>query len=128
MKTIFIIISLLLLNCCLLAADKNGKFQVHGIGFDSCSKLVVIFSKVNKRKKKKALVPYSIWLQGYLTSFNALTQDTFSLESKANDIDNFAYIEKHCRENPLDAYFKAVLALTDELYPARTKIAPAKKK
>ncbi len=124
--TVFIFLLLLTIN--LQAADKNGKFQVHGIGFDSCSKLVVIFSKDNKRKQRKALVPYRIWLRGYLTSFNALSENTFSLESKANATDNMVFIEEYCRENPLDAYFKAVLALTEKLYPERTAVAPVKTK
>ena len=56
------------------------------------------------------------------------TVEYFSLDTKADDTDRMAFIEKYCREKPLDRYFKAVLALMDELYPRRIELAPQEEK
>ena len=128
MKNIVIVILLFLFNVDVMAADRSGKFQVYGVGYDSCGKFIVVISKSQKGKKNKSLVPYSIWLEGYMSAFNALSENTFSLDTKADDTDRMAFIEKYCREKPLDGYFKAVLALMDELYPRRIELAPQEEK
>jgi len=126
MKQLALAILLVFFTVLIKAADSDGKFQVHGIGFDSCGKFLVASSKISNRKKKKALKPYIIWLEGYMTAYNAMNDNTFSLDTQIDSSERMAFIDTYCRKKPLDAYFKAVLALTEELHPKRVQSAPKK--
>ena len=95
-------------------AVENG--AVFGMGAIPCNK----FLKASKSKKND----YVIWVQGYLTAYNAIAPDvTNVLEGK-----DFYWVldrlDQLCKLMPEDYFNEAAVHLVGELHPQGIRIAP----
>jgi hypothetical protein len=93
---------------------ENG--TVFGQGAIPCNK----FLKASKGKKNE----YLIWVQGYLTAYNAIAPDvTNVLEGK-----DFYWVldrlEQLCKLMPEDYFNEAAVHLVGELHPQGIRVAP----
>jgi hypothetical protein len=65
-----------------------------------------------------------VYVTGWLTAINWTTPDTFNIAGRA-DIDSIMlWLDKFCREHPLQKLPDALIAFVSENYPNRTKRGP----
>ncbi|MDH4554791.1 hypothetical protein E8F11_06305 [Pseudomonas sp. BN417] len=101
------------------AADSNGMFNVQGLGNHSCGKFIEAANQANNQSNWSSWNNYASYTAGYITGLNEYLNSTHDL-MRSTDMDGvMAYIEKFCRENPLEDFHDGLQALTTELYPKR---------
>jgi Putative peptidoglycan binding domain len=106
------------------AADSQSRFQAYGLGRLSCKRFVEICE--GKREECKLT---GTWLQGYLTGFNALNQDTFDLLpwQPSELVAEFSF--NICKQNPEAGFLQVVNEVIREvLYPQRITSASERAK
>jgi hypothetical protein len=106
------------------AADAQSRFQAYGLGRLSCERFVEICEG-----KKEECKLTGTWLQGYLTGFNALNQDTFDLLpwQPPELLAEFAF--NVCKQNPDAGFLQVVNEVVREvLYPQRITSASERTK
>lgn len=60
--------------------------------------------------------PYLHWVRGFISGYNAGNSErTVTLEAMPNQDTLALYLDKHCRENPLDSFFIAAFSLAKEI-------------
>jgi hypothetical protein len=69
----------------------------------------------------------AIWLLGYLSGVNAATPGAGDLLKGFSNVTLVAWMDKHCRDNPLDRIVDAADKMTLELYE-RTQLTHPKSK
>jgi len=66
------------------------------------------------------------FVAGWLSAYNAYQNQTYDITA-GKDLDSImAWVDKYCRENPLEGLQSGLLHLTSELYDKRTIKNPAK--
>jgi len=119
MKKILLLLSLItfclsgLISHQASAADTGVVF---GQGALPCKK----FLKSSKRKKND----YVIWIQGYLTAYNAIAPDITNVLSGKDFKWVLEQVEQICQAMPDDYFNEAMVQLVFELHPQGIKIAP----
>jgi peptidoglycan hydrolase-like protein with peptidoglycan-binding domain len=106
------------------AADAQSRFQAYGLGRLSCKRFV----EMCEGKKEECKLT-GTWLQGYLTGFNALNQDTFDLLpwQPSELVAEFSF--NVCKQNPDAAFLQVVNEVVREvLYPQRITSASERTK
>ena len=91
------------------AASAQG-VAVQGVGNLSCGKYMELRA-TNNTSQDGVMVS---WVWGYMAGFNMESKypTTATLPDQPSTL---AYIDKHCRENPLDAVMMATMALVKAL-------------
>lgn len=98
------------------AADGDGNYVVWGMGRASCH------SFVRERGDDER---YATYLMGYLTAYNALVPQTYSVSGR-RDLDALLeLIETHCTEHRMDSYERAIGRVLEGIAGERWKAAPA---
>ncbi len=97
------------------AMDGNTNFMVYGRL--SCGKYL-------DARKANDTLGYVGWLAGYVTAANFYAPNTFDLLGSTDMPSALAWLEKHCRENPLRDFQVSVRNLLIELYPMRHVTKP----
>jgi hypothetical protein len=98
-----------LLGLCLvlLATTANAQNIYGGYGMDiSCGRYIDDISTDQRAKNN-----YHWWLGGFVTGTNLVKSRSTLTDDKAYE----AWIEKYCRDNPLDSFHKAAIELNKEL-------------
>lgn len=95
------------------AADTGTVF---GQGAIPCKK----FLKASERKKND----YVIWIQGYLTAYNAIAPDIINVLSGKDFHWVLKKTEEICKSMPEEYFNEAVVQMVMELHPQGIRIAP----
>ncbi len=83
------------------AADDAGDYLVMGLGNLSCKSFL--------NEKKEGTAYYLSWLAGYMTAYNYLQADTYSILGKTKTIDQIeTWLHDYCAVNG-DASFEAAV-------------------
>ncbi|MCF6196676.1 MAG: peptidoglycan-binding protein [Emcibacter sp.] len=77
--------------------DKDGRYAIRGAGLLSCK----VFLE-ERPKKSPAYMMIGGWLDGYITAYNKLQQDTFDVSPYASTELLGVVIGQHCKDNPDD--------------------------
>lgn len=88
-----------------LAMDADGNYAVWGIGKKSC------FSYNNSRKSQE-FDTYKNYIMGYLTAYNAVTAETYSISARMNLTEILEWLDDYCE---LKAMHSFELALSEFL-------------
>ena len=104
--------------------DENGDYMVRGLANHSCGKFTSAVDKGNNAEKWEEWNKYQNHTLGFINGLNLGLGNTTDLLGNTDMSGAMAFLEKHCRENPLDKYRNAIDALLLELYPNRTITAP----
>jgi hypothetical protein len=99
------------------AADDAGNFSVQGGA--TCSKYLS-----EQSSKSVVFTSYMGWVAGYMSAYNSLTPDTFSILGNSDLGGALLWIKGYCEKNPLDTVAQGMQALIWELYPKRLQKAP----
>ena len=102
-----------------LAADRNGEFFSRGLGIATCQKYLD-----DKAGNTELYLYYRSWLNGYLTAYNQMAEDTFDIAPNATVETLAAAMEKICRDDPKRPFWAAASALTRAVQSNRLTAKP----
>ena len=98
------------------ARDLNQEYKVQGLGLDTCT------SFLDVPADKRGL--YYSWLAGYLTAYNYLVRDTYSIAEYSGLTRTNEWLEKYCGEHPSNMLHDAARKFVTERYRIRLKSKP----
>lgn len=99
------------------AADKDGNYAVWGVGSKSCYH----FTQALGRGEAEVFRNY---VTGYLTAYDAITEDTYSIGA-GKDLDQImAWITDYCAKKQIHSFEQALAELTVEQHPQRSRRPP----
>lgn len=118
LKTLFQIILLsALFNTSGNTADDTGQYLVMGLGNLSCK------SYLNENDDGAAY--YLSWLAGYMTAYNHLHEETYSILGKTKTIDQVeSWLRDYCTVNGDDSFESAIRNLLRNLKHFRLRQKP----
>ena len=100
-----------------LAADKDGNYAVWGVGAKSCFH----FNQALGQADEQA---YRDFVMGYLTAYDALTEDTYNIGA-GKDLDEvMAWLKEYCSAKQVHGFEQALAEFTVELHPQRSRHPP----
>ncbi len=104
---IFLVFVLVFAGNLVNSADMAGRYLVSGVGKDSCRGFVDA-DEVGKSY-------YRTWLSGYISSYNYLTEDTYSIVNEKTVEELEAWLRGYCFSNISHTYEQAVKSLMRKL-------------
>ena len=99
------------------ARDDAGAYKARGLGLDTC----VSFLGVPETERGL----YYSWLAGYLTAYNYLVRETYSIAEYSGLARTNDWFERYCREHPDRMLHEAARQFVTERYRIRAKRGPA---
>ena len=112
-------LAMLLLSACICAssaesADDTGRYLIMGLGNSSCNAFL--------SEDELGAAYYMSWLAGYMTSYNHLQEDTYSILGKSKDaVQVESWLRDYCTVNGSETFESAVRNLLRNLRYFRTK-------
>ena len=104
--------------------DENGDYVVGGLANHSCGKFTSAVDKGNNAEQWAEWNKYQNYTLGFINGLNLGLENTYDLLGNTDMSGAMAFLEKHCRENPLVNYGDATATLSAKLHPNRTRTAP----
>jgi len=105
-------------------ADENGDYIAMGLANHSCGKFTSAVDKGNNAENWAEWNKYRNYTNGFISGLNLALENTLDLLGNTDMSGAMAFLEKHCRENPLVTYGNAIDTLAIKLLPNRTRTAP----
>ena len=100
-----------------MAADKDGNHAVWGVGSKSCYHYSQAVGQPDAEQ-------YRSYVMGYLTAYDALTENTYSIGA-GKDLDQvMAWITDYCTKKQIHGFEQALAEFTVEQYPQRSRHPP----
>lgn len=99
------------------AADKAGNYAIWGVGGSSCHSFL-------KAENQPTAENYRIFLMGYLTAFNTLSNDTYSATAGQSLEVSIQGIRTYCRDNQMDSFDRAIQQTLSSWYASRHRESP----
>ena len=121
-KIIFYILAVLSTDC--FSADIDGNYSYHGYGTKSCGSYLAAIDSGNSSGNWGEYAQFGSWVTGYISAYNKLARDTFSIRGNTDFDGYMKYLEKHCNDNPLEDFHSATQSLIQALRPSRYVTAP----
>ncbi len=97
-----------------IAADPEGNYAIWGEGGASCFK----YSEARAAEKDSGFKSY---LRGYLTSYNTVSEDTYSISGKMKLPAMIEWLDDYCDEKSIDSYDRAIQMLITDIEDKRYK-------
>ncbi|MFK8067557.1 MAG: hypothetical protein AB8D52_04860 [Gammaproteobacteria bacterium] len=91
-----------------IASDSEGNYAIWGEGGASCFK----YSKARAAEKD---LNFKSYLRGYLTSYNTISEDTYSISGEMNLPKMMEWLDNYCDEKAVDSYDRAIQMLITEV-------------
>ncbi len=98
------------------ARDLNQRYKAQGLGLDTCA------SFLDTPLDERGL--YYSWLSGYLTAYNYLVRDTYSIAEYSGLTRTNEWLEKYCGASPDHMLHQAARRFVTERYRIRLKRKP----
>jgi hypothetical protein len=102
-----------------LAADGAGNYAIWGVGRTSCHQYLQ--SAGGTRGEH-----YKLFLMGYLTAFNTLSEDTYNVTGTRTLDASLAALTEYCADHQMDSFDRAVQQLVAAGYDARHRVPPGR--
>ena len=99
------------------ARDAAGAYKARGLGLDTCASFLGV------PETQRGL--YYSWLAGYLTAYNYLVRETYSIAEYTGLARTNDWFERYCREHPERMLHEAARQFVAERYRIRAKRGPA---
>ena len=96
--------------------DLNQQYKVQGLGLDTCASFLEV--PVEERGL------YYSWLAGYLSAYNYLVRETYSIAEYDGLTRTNQWLEDYCTAHLSDMLHDAVRAFVKERYRVRLKRKP----
>lgn len=99
------------------AADKDGNYAVWGVGAKSCYSYL-------QAAETPAAESFRNYVMGYLTAYDALTEDTYSIGA-GKDLDQvMAWLKEYCAQKQIHSFEQGLTEFTVEHRPLRSRHPP----
>ncbi len=96
------------------AADDRGNYAVWGPGRKSCFHYL-------KDRRGDAETPYRSYVMGYLTAYNAITPETYSISPGMGLDDVLAWLDAHCETKKLHSLEQSLIEFTTAHHEKRQR-------
>jgi hypothetical protein len=93
-----------------VARAAEGDRLVYGAGMETCA----VWQK-SRSGNRVAELQLQAWIDGFFSGYNAASEGTDFLMPRPETVAYYAWIDKHCGQNPLNKVMQAAVALKDEL-------------
>ena len=100
------------------AADKSGNYAIWGKGQKSCYRYL-------KDRSAAEDGSYKDYIMGYLTAFNAVTPETYSISSDMKLDDIMAWVDDYCDANQMGGLEASMLEFINNHYEKRYRTPPS---
>lgn len=100
-----------------LAADDAGNYAIWGVGRASCNQYV----KSNNATTDER---YKVFLMGYLTAVNTLSDDTYNVTGSQPLDKTLAWLTDYCGTHQMDSFDRAVQQLVEAGFESRQRVPP----
>ena len=77
--------------------------------------------KINSIQYVNETSSYTMYILGFQTAYNLQTDDTYDIFGNFESSQLLSWVEKYCKDNPLDTFGIGVVSLSIEAYPRRKK-------
>lgn len=104
-----------------LAADTAGNYAIWGVGRASCHQYV----KSNNATEDER---YKVFLMGYLTAMNTLSEDTYNVTGTQPLDAALVWLTDYCGEHQMDSFDRAVQQLVDARFEQRQRVPPGRER
>ncbi len=101
------------------AADSSHSYAIRGMGAKSCH-------SYNQARKQQADSHYRDYLAGYLSAFNLLSEDTYSIGGGRSTPEIMLWLDEFCGEQALHSYEHALHIFTEAHWEQRQRKARSK--
>lgn len=98
-------------------ADKSGNYAIWGKGQNSCYRYL-------KARSATADEAYKDYIMGYLTAYNAVTPETFSISRNMNLDEIMTWLDDYCDLNQMHGLEQSLLEFIAGHYEKRYRIPP----
>lgn len=112
---------LVLVILVLLLPHNSFSYTYLDEGANSCGKFIEAVDYGENNNNWAGWNIYAAYVGGYFTGVNRYRADVSNIRESTDRVGVMAFLEKYCRENPLDDYFDAVKAAEEKLYPKRKR-------
>lgn len=102
-------------NAAVIAADADGNYMVWGMGRASCHGFI---------REHAGDGRYKTYLMGYLTAYNTLVPETYSVSGDHDIAELLDLIENHCHDHGMDSFERAIQQVLGRLHAERLTSAP----
>lgn len=99
------------------AADNAGNYAIWGVGRASCHQYL---KSVDSTKDER----YKLFLMGYLTAFNTLSEDTYNVTAAIPLNDALKKISSYCGDHQMDSFDRAIQQLVEGNFEDRHRVPP----
>jgi len=123
-STTFLTVTVLLMSAVAkyaVAADPAGNYAIWGVGRASCHQYLKSADATEDTR-------YKVFLMGYLTAFNTLSEDTYSATGPQPLDESLAWLSDYCGAHQMDSFDRAVQQLVDERFETRQRVPPGRER
>ena len=99
------------------AADKSGNYAIWGNGQKSCF-------RYSQDRSAAQDAPYKSYIMGYLTAYNAITPETYSISRNMNLDDIMAWLDDYCDAKQMHGVEQSLLEFINSHYEQRYRKPP----
>ena len=100
-----------------LAADAAGNYAIWGVGRASCHQYLKSDNATTDDR-------YKVFLMGYLTAVNTLSDDTYNVTGSRPLDEALGWLTDYCGKHQMDSFDRAVQQLVDAGFEARQRVPP----
>jgi len=115
MRIVLMVITLLPFAA--FAADQKGNYAVWGAGARSCH-------TYNQARAQGDMESYRSYIMGYLTAYDALVEDTYSISGTKTIDEIVLWLDNYCEMKPVHAFDQALADFTTDHIPTRSRRKP----
>lgn len=101
------------------AADKSGNYAIWGKGQKSCYRYL-------KDRSATAGEAYKDYIMGYLTAYNAMTPETFSISRNMNLDEIMTWLDDYCDLNQMHGLEQSLIEFVSTHYEKRYRAPPGR--
>lgn len=99
------------------AADAAGNYAIWGVGRASCHQYVKSDNATSDER-------YKVFLMGYLTAVNTLSDDTYNVTGSQPLDAALGWLTEYCGAHQMDSFDRAVQQLVDAGFDTRQRVPP----
>lgn len=100
-----------------MAADAAGNYAIWGVGRASCNQYVQSNDASSDER-------YKIFLMGYLTAVNTLSEDTYNVTGSQPLDAALGWLTEYCGAHLMDSFDRAVQQLVEAGFDTRQRVPP----
>ncbi|MCY4282940.1 MAG: hypothetical protein OXD47_11915 [Gammaproteobacteria bacterium] len=101
------------------AMDKSGNYAIWGEGQKSCYRYL-------KERTTDGKDPYRTYIMGYLTAYNAIAPDTYSISSNLSLDEIMVWIDDYCDANQMSGLEQSLLEFVGNHHEKRYQQPPGR--